>query len=87
MPLVPYTSIVGSLMYATVCTRPNIAQAVGVFSRYMENPAKEHWEDMKWLLRYLRGLTSWPLDSTHSRMMSGVNFHHNPLTTHMVGRR
>ena len=44
MTLVPYASAVGSLMYATVCTRPDIAQAVGVFSRYMENPAKEHWE-------------------------------------------
>ena len=55
MTLVPYASVVGSLMYDMVCTRPDIAHAVGVVSRYMANPGKEHWEAVKWLLRYLRG--------------------------------
>ena len=45
-------------MYAMVCTRPDIAHAVGVVSRYMENPGKEHWEAVKWLLRYVRGTSS-----------------------------
>ena len=35
MSHVPYTSVVGSLMYAMVCTRPNLAQAISVMSRYM----------------------------------------------------
>ena len=39
----PYASAVGSLMYAMVCTRPDIAHAVGVVSRYMNNLGKEHW--------------------------------------------
>ena len=34
----PYASVVGSLMYAMVCTRPDIGYAVGVVSRYMSNP-------------------------------------------------
>jgi hypothetical protein len=55
MSRVPYSSVVGSLMYAMVCTRPDIAHAVGVVSRYMNNPGKEHWEAVKWILRYLRG--------------------------------
>jgi hypothetical protein len=42
MSRVPYSSAVGSLMYAMVCTRPDIAHAVGVVSRYMNNPGKEH---------------------------------------------
>ena len=42
MSKVPYASAVGSLMYAMVCTRPDIAHAVGVVSRYMNNPGKEH---------------------------------------------
>ena len=58
MALVPYASAVGSLMYAMVCTRPDIAHAVGVVSRYMANPGKEHWEAVKWLMRYLRGTSS-----------------------------
>ena len=42
MARIPYASVVGSLMYAMVCTRPDLAQAVGVVSRFMSNPRKEH---------------------------------------------
>ncbi|KAI4346140.1 hypothetical protein L6164_013215 [Bauhinia variegata] len=55
MEKVPYAFVVGSLMYAMVCTRPDIAHAVGVVSRYLSNPGKEHWQAVKWILRYLRG--------------------------------
>ena len=55
MKKVPYDSAVGSLMYAMVCTRPDIAHAVGVVSRFLANPGKEHWMAVKWILRYLRG--------------------------------
>lgn len=44
---VPYTSVVGSLMYAMICTRPNIAHVVGVVSRFLSNPGKEHWVTVK----------------------------------------
>uniref|UniRef100_A0A3Q7GWB6 Reverse transcriptase Ty1/copia-type domain-containing protein n=1 Tax=Solanum lycopersicum TaxID=4081 RepID=A0A3Q7GWB6_SOLLC len=50
----------GSLMYAMVCTRPDIAHAIGVVSRFLENPGKEHREAVKWILGYLRGgAVSW----------------------------
>uniref|UniRef100_A0A3Q7I6N1 Reverse transcriptase Ty1/copia-type domain-containing protein n=1 Tax=Solanum lycopersicum TaxID=4081 RepID=A0A3Q7I6N1_SOLLC len=55
MALFPYASAVGSFMNAMVCTRPDIAHAVRFVSRYMANPEKEHWEAVKWLLRYLIG--------------------------------
>ena len=51
----PYSSTVGSLMYATMCTRPDIAHAVGVMSRYMNNPDKENSKVVQRILRYLRG--------------------------------
>jgi len=41
-------------MYAIVCTRSGIAQAVRVVSRYMSNFGKEHWIAAKWILRYLK---------------------------------
>ena len=41
MSRVLYTSVVGSSMFAMICTRPDIAQAVGVVSRYMANSGKE----------------------------------------------
>eukprot|EP01018_Ginkgo_biloba_P007114 Gb_02705 [translate_table: standard] len=58
MSKVSYSSVVGSLMYAMVCTRMDIAYAVGVVSRFMNNLGKEHWEAVKWILRYLRGTTA-----------------------------
>ena len=58
MRKVPYQSVVGSLMYAMVCTRPDIAYAVGVVSRFMTNPGKAHWEAVKWILRYLKGTST-----------------------------
>jgi hypothetical protein len=54
MKKVSYASPVGSLMYAMVCTRPDIAHVVGVVSRFLSNPSKEHWAIVKWILKYLR---------------------------------
>jgi hypothetical protein len=61
MSKVPYASTIGSLMYAMVCTRSDIAHAVGVVSRYMSNPRKQHWEAVKWIFQYLRGTSDMPL--------------------------
>nr|GEV98737.1 retrovirus-related Pol polyprotein from transposon TNT 1-94 [Tanacetum cinerariifolium] len=55
MAKVPYASAVGSVMYTMVCTRPDIAHAVGVVRSFMSNPGMENWEAVKWLLRYLKG--------------------------------
>ncbi|GJZ57254.1 retrovirus-related pol polyprotein from transposon TNT 1-94 [Tanacetum coccineum] len=52
---VPYASAVGSLMFAMIYTRPNIAHAVGVVSRYMAEPGRQHWEAKKRILRYIKG--------------------------------
>ena len=52
---VPYASAVESLMYAMVCTQPDIAHAVGVLNKNMSHPGLEHWNTVKWILRYLRG--------------------------------
>ena len=57
MSRVPYANAVGSLMYAMVCTRPNIAHAVRVLSRYISKLGKEHWTAIKRVLRYFCGTT------------------------------
>nr|CAD1817068.1 unnamed protein product [Ananas comosus var. bracteatus] len=54
MSRIPYASAIGSLMYAMLCTRPDIAQAVSVTSRYQSNPGQEHWVAVKNILKYLR---------------------------------
>ncbi|XP_074304887.1 secreted RxLR effector protein 161-like [Silene latifolia] len=55
MKNIPYASAVGSIMYAQVYTRPDIADAVGVLRRYQSNPGLDNWKAAKKVLRYLQG--------------------------------
>lgn len=52
---VPYQSAVGSVMYSMIGTRPDLAYPVGLVSRFMSKPVKEHWSAVKWILRYIQG--------------------------------
>ena len=49
-----YAQIIGSLMFLTNCTRPNIAYNVGRLIRCTYNPSIEHWDAISRLLRYLK---------------------------------
>ncbi|POM75488.1 mitochondrial protein [Phytophthora palmivora] len=51
----PYRELVGSLMYLTTCTRPDIAFVVGQLSRYVQNPTQQHIGAAKRVLWYLIG--------------------------------
>lgn len=55
MPKFPYARIIGIILYPIVWTLPDIAQSVSLLRRYMANLGKNHWETIKWLLRYLKG--------------------------------
>ena len=55
MKSVPYTSAIGSIMYAQICTRPDLAFTTGMLGRYQVNPGKEHWKAVKKTFRYLQG--------------------------------
>ena len=54
MEKIPYASAIGSIMYAMLCTRPDVAFALSVTSRFHANPSDSHWEVMKCILKYLR---------------------------------
>lgn len=49
----PYMSLVGSLLYLSCCTRPDISQPVGVLARYMSKPTTTLWTAAKGVLRYV----------------------------------
>lgn len=55
MKSVPYSNAVGSIMYSMIGTRPDLAYLVGIISRFMSNPIKNHWLGVKWVLRYIKG--------------------------------
>lgn len=50
-----YASLIGSLLYAALGTRPDIMYSVVSLSRYNSQPTKEHWIAAKRVLRYLKG--------------------------------
>jgi hypothetical protein len=55
MKVVPYASAVGSLQYAQVCTRPDLAFVIGLLGRFQSNLGIEHWKLVKKVLLYLQG--------------------------------
>ena len=63
----PYRSLVGSLMYISVATRPDISFAVGRLSSFLDCYRLEHWNAALRVVRYLKGTRS------HSLVLGGKN--------------
>jgi hypothetical protein len=61
MNAIPYASALGCLMYAMLFTRPDLSHAIGLLSRYQKNPGEEHWKQIKYVLRYVRGTLDYSL--------------------------
>ncbi|KAL4341892.1 hypothetical protein GQ457_08G032850 [Hibiscus cannabinus] len=54
MSQIPYASAIGSIMYAMICTRPDLSYALSMISRYQANPGEGHWTAVKNILKYFR---------------------------------
>ena len=50
----PYALVIGSIMYAMLCTRPDVSYALSVMRRYQSNLGEGHWVTVKNILKYLR---------------------------------
>ena len=70
----PFRELVGSLLYLTVCTRPDIAFAVGALARYMSKPSTEHWNTAKGILRYLAGTPDYGINFGGSNNIDVVGY-------------
>jgi len=80
MQKVPYRETIGSLIHISRHTRPDISLAVGICSRYTNNPGKAHWEAVKNILRYLKGTRHHTLNlcpSTLSHISTAIGSHVN----------
>ena len=51
---VPYASAIGSIMYAMLCTRPDVCLAISLVGRYQSNLGVDHWTAVKNILKYLK---------------------------------
>nr|ABG22008.1 retrotransposon protein, putative, Ty1-copia subclass [Oryza sativa Japonica Group] len=54
MSVIPYASAIGSIMYAMLCTRPDVPYALSATSQYQSDPGESHWIAVKNILKYLR---------------------------------
>ncbi|GJR20139.1 zinc finger, CCHC-type containing protein [Tanacetum coccineum] len=59
-----YSRVIGCLMYALTCTRPNIAFVVGKLSKYTSNPGTQHWQAIQRVLKYLKKTMDYRLTYT-----------------------
>ncbi|XP_031387190.1 secreted RxLR effector protein 161-like [Punica granatum] len=57
----PYASSISNLLYAQVCTRPNIAFVMGMLGRYQSTPGMDRWKAAKKVMRYLKGTKDYML--------------------------
>ncbi|GKD27105.1 retrotransposon protein, putative, ty1-copia subclass [Tanacetum coccineum] len=84
MQNVPYASVVGSIMYAVRCTRPDVAFAQNITSCFQQNPGEPHWTAMKTILKddtksqtgYVLilngGVIDWKISKQSTTMMSAT---------------
>lgn len=77
--ITPYLSTVGSIMYAMVGTRHDLAYGIGLVSQFMSKVGQIHWEYVKWLLRYIKGSLDLKLVYTKEKEMkihgySGIDY-------------
>ena len=54
MDKIPYSSAIGSIMYAMLCTRPDVSYALNMTGRFQSDPGECHWIAVKNILKYLR---------------------------------
>jgi hypothetical protein len=54
MRAIPYALAFESIMYAILCTRPDVSYALSATSRYESNYGEAHWTIVKNILKYLR---------------------------------
>ena len=69
-----YQILVGSLIYAMTCTRPDIAAATSQVCRFMAKPDKTHWQAVKRIIRYLKGTIGYALKYTNSGSLKLVGY-------------
>ncbi|XP_050133151.1 secreted RxLR effector protein 161-like [Malus sylvestris] len=87
MKLKPYASLVGSLMYASICTWLDLAFIVGLLGRYQSNLGGMHWVAAKKVLRYLQRTKGFLLVYGKNNILEVVGFTDSDLAGDLDERK
>ena len=90
MHTIPYMNAIGVLMYLAIGTCPDITFAIGKLTQFNSNPGRQHWQAVKHLFRYLKGMMDLKLTyqtedspaSSHPFITYSDSNHANCLDTH-----
>ncbi|RDY12809.1 hypothetical protein CR513_02346, partial [Mucuna pruriens] len=74
MQKILYASAIGSLIYAQVCTRPDIAFVLGVLGRYLSDLGMQHWKAVKRVMRYLKRTKGYMLTYRKSKGLEIIKY-------------
>ena len=83
----PYASAIGSLMYAQVCTRLDIAYIVGMLGKYLSNLGMDHWKKEKRVMRYLQRTKDYMLTYRRSSHLEIVGYSDSDFAGCLDNRR
>jgi hypothetical protein len=83
MHQISYASLIESLMYAQVCTHPNIAYITGMLGRYLSNPDMNHWKAAKRVLRYLQRTKNHMLTYRRSDKLEVIGYTDSDFTGYL----
>ncbi|RVW95334.1 Retrovirus-related Pol polyprotein from transposon TNT 1-94 [Vitis vinifera] len=87
MKNISYTFVVGSLMYAQVYTRPDIAFSIGMLGRYQSNPGIDHWKAAKKVMRYLQGTKDYKLMYRRTSNLEVVGYSKSDFAGYVDSRK
>jgi len=87
MQKIPYVSAIGILMYAQVCTCPDIAFIVGMLGRYLSNPEMDHWRAAKRVFRYLQRTKDYILTYKKSGQIEIIGYSDSDFAERQDSRR
>lgn len=86
-PEVPFQELIGSLMYISICTRPDIAHAVSYLSQFNAHYGGVHWKAAKRVLRYLKGTKDMKLHFKSDSQLYPTGYADADYGNNLVDRR
>ena len=87
MKHIPYASAVRSLMYAQVCTRPDIAFTVGMLRRYQSNLGMDHQKAANKVIRYLQETKDYKLMYRRTSNLKVVGYSDSDFAGYVDSRK